>query len=127
MVGAYCLGRLPLDVVSSAPGKIQQCKIDDAIAHVDRRAYVEVLASDLLEVENFRIELCGSLQVSDANSKVAQPCHRNSPRGSVMPAQRSQACADCVNFSAPAGIHVLWPQPSRGWPGQRGPRCASAA
>jgi len=55
MFGANCLGRIPFNVVSSAPGKIQQCKIDDAIVHVDRRADVEVLASDLLEVENFRV------------------------------------------------------------------------
>ena len=54
---------------------IQQGEIDHAVAHVDGGADLDVLAPDLLELENVLIELCRFLQVFDADGNVAQTCH----------------------------------------------------
>ena len=71
MVCADRLGRIALDVVALAAGKIEQRQIDHAVAQVDRRADVEILALDPLQPEHLFVEFCGLLQVADANGEVA--------------------------------------------------------
>src|SRR6476659_3337613 len=71
VIGSDCLGGVALDVVALAAGKIEQCKIDDAVAHVDRRANFNGFTPDLLEVEHIVVELCRFFQVSHADREVA--------------------------------------------------------
>src|SRR5499426_4285218 len=66
------IGRL----AARLPLKIEQREIDHAIAHVDRGADVEILATDTLEVEHVGAEFRRLVQILHADCKVAQTCHR---------------------------------------------------
>src|SRR5688500_10283597 len=55
--------------------EIEQRHVDDAVAHVDRRADVEIFAADLLDLENLGVELGRLVEVFDADGDVAQTGH----------------------------------------------------
>src|SRR5262249_13866649 len=54
----------------------QQRKVDDAVAEIDARADIEVLAADPLEPEHALVERRGFLQILHRKREVAQPGHR---------------------------------------------------
>src|SRR5581483_6364783 len=62
-------------LAAGGAGEIEQCEIDDAIAHIDRRTDVQVLASDALELKHVLIEFRGLIEVLYADGKMAQPGH----------------------------------------------------
>jgi len=56
-------------------GEIEQSEIDDAVAHIDRGADVQILAADAFELEHVLIEFRRFLQILHADGKMAQPGH----------------------------------------------------
>jgi hypothetical protein len=71
MVGADEARRV-LEVGALRALEIEQGHIDDAVAHVDRRPDVEILALDALELEHLLVELRGLLEILDADRDVTQ-------------------------------------------------------
>jgi hypothetical protein len=55
--------------------EVQERHVDDAVAHVDRRADLQILAGDLLELEHLRIEFGRLVEVLHDNGDVAQTGH----------------------------------------------------
>ena len=60
-------------------GEIEQGEIDHAVAHVNRRADVEILAPDPFELEHVLIEFRCLFEVLHADGKMAQPGHKALP------------------------------------------------
>ena len=58
------------------PAKFEQRHVDHAVAHVDRRADLDRLAADLLQLEHGLVEFRGLLEIFDADGDVAQTGHR---------------------------------------------------
>src|SRR5579859_3351758 len=62
-------------LAAGAGREIEQRQIDHAVAHVDGRADVEVLARDAFELEHVLVKLRRLLQVLDADGEMAQSGH----------------------------------------------------
>src|SRR5262249_35248605 len=54
---------------------VEECEIDDAVAQVDRRADIEILATDAREFEYGFVERRGLVEVLDDDRKVAKTGH----------------------------------------------------
>src|SRR5262245_51872334 len=71
-------------------GKIEQREVDHPVGHVDRRADLQVLAADALEIEDLGVELGRLVEVFHADCKMAQTCHGSpSTRGLRSPCSPS--------------------------------------
>src|ERR1700730_12056708 len=51
---------------AGAGREIEQGEIDGAVAHIDRRADIQILARDALEVEHGLVEFCGLVEIVHA-------------------------------------------------------------
>jgi hypothetical protein len=72
--------------------EIEQSEIDHAVAHVNRRADVQILAADPLEVEHGLVERRGLVEVAHAYGKMAQAGHGNSSARTISPPIRNIIC-----------------------------------
>jgi hypothetical protein len=77
----FHIGRL----AAGAGGEIEQRQIDDAVAHIDGRADIEVLAVDAFEIKDGLVEFRGLVEVVHANGEVAQAGHEKSSTGLKLP------------------------------------------
>src|SRR5262249_44783828 len=66
-------------LAAGAGREIEQRKIDRAVAHIDRRADLEVFAPDTLEFENGLVEFRGLIEVLNADGEMAQTGHDLAP------------------------------------------------
>src|SRR5262245_64872173 len=66
-------------LAAGRPGEIEQREVDHAVRHVDRRADLQVLAADALEIEDLGVELRRLIKVFHADCKMAQTCHGSPP------------------------------------------------
>ena len=79
--------RALLDVRGLAAGRageIEQREVDHAVGHVDRRADLQILAADALEIEDLGVELRRLIEVFHADCKMAQTCHGSPPHASPL-------------------------------------------
>src|SRR3984957_10256626 len=60
---------------AGAGREIEQGKIDRAVAHIDRRADIQILARNALEIEYGLVEFCGLVEVVHADGEMAQTGH----------------------------------------------------
>ena len=56
-------------------GEIEQRQIDDAVAHIDGRTDLQILAVDPLKIENRLVELRGLVEIVHADGEMAKPGH----------------------------------------------------
>src|SRR5690349_4603351 len=62
-------------LAAGGAGEIEQSEIDDAVAHINRRTDVQILAPDAFELEHGLIELRCLVEVLHADGKMAQSGH----------------------------------------------------
>src|SRR5580692_10896615 len=60
---------------AGAGREIEQGEVDCAVAHIDRRADIQILPRDALEVEHGLVELCGLVEIVHADGEMAQTGH----------------------------------------------------
>src|SRR5580700_9531951 len=61
---------------AGAGREVEQGEVDRAVAHIDGRADVQILARDALEIEHGLVEFCGLVEVVHADGEMAQTGHR---------------------------------------------------
>src|SRR5580698_3354944 len=64
---------------AGAGRKVEQGEIDRAVAHVDGRADIQILAGDALEVEHGLVEFCRLVEIVHADGEMAQTGHGKLP------------------------------------------------